>query len=189
MSFIFRRYPATSKRVIFYAREVAMLADADAIDSLHLLSGLLTEVGSRPNDSFEIGARFREEMTSLQAMKRAEMKRDRPLPLAAESKKILNYASDEADRDGSYWIDTDHLTLAVLRDSTCAAAAKLKAAGLTLDKARHFQRISAQEKASYGPIPAMWKLAIPMGRSGYGAGMAYLLFVFVLIKILTEKSC
>ncbi len=187
MSFLFKRYSAPSRRAIFYAREAALHAGASQIDSMHLLSGLTLEQNSRANLSFKLGERFPEEAARMRALKWASDQKD--IPLAHDGKRVLAYAEDEANNLESYWIDTDHLVLGILRERKCAAAARLEESGLSIAEARRLVESPSEPREIYGPIPALWQLSKPITRVGRAAGMFYVLIVVLLIMFLAGKGC
>jgi|SRR5579859_54002 len=184
---MFKRYPAPSRRAIFYAREAALHAGATHIDSTHLLSGLMREQTSRANGSFKLDERFPEEAARMRALNRASEQKD--IPLAHDGKRVLAYAEEEANNLESYWIDTDHLILGMLRERKCAAAARLEESGLNIAEARKLVQSPSQPREIYGPIPALWQLSKPITRVGHFAGMFYLLIVALLIMFLAGKGC
>jgi ATP-dependent Clp protease ATP-binding subunit ClpC len=187
MSFMFKRYPPPSRRAIFFAREAALAAGAAEIDSMHLLSGLVLEKPSRANGLLKLDERFPEEAARMRALKRATERKD--IPLTRDSKRILVFAAEEANELDDYWIDTDHLVLGILRERHCAAAAKLEAVGLKIEEARKQVAASSEQREPYGAVPALWRLAKPISRVGHFAGIMYLLLIFVLIKLLAQRSC
>jgi ATP-dependent Clp protease ATP-binding subunit ClpC len=187
VSYIFRRYPEPSRRVIFYAREAALYARANEIDSMHLLAGLLVEPSNRAARIFHLADRFPEESARMRSLK--IFPEPRILPLTRDCKRILAFAEKEADRLDDYWIDTDHLLLGILRQPTCAAAARAAATGLKIDEARKQVGAASEERESYGAVPALWRLAKPITRIGHFAGVMYLLLIFVLIKLLSGRGC
>jgi ATP-dependent Clp protease ATP-binding subunit ClpA len=58
------------------------------------------------------------------------------LPVSNEGKRILAYAGEESDRLAHYVIDTDHLLLGILRESTSLAAGVLVEMGIHLEALR-----------------------------------------------------
>ena len=123
--FMFERYSLPSRRAILYAREAALHAGAAEIDSMHLLSGLTREKSSRANALFKLAERFPDEAARIRAIKRVHEQND--IPLTDNSKRILFYTTEEANRMDDYWIDTDHLVLGILHERTCTAAIRLEA--------------------------------------------------------------
>src|SRR5437667_2872466 len=58
------------------------------------------------------------------------------LPLSEESKRVLVYAAEEAERLGYQHVGTEHLVLGLLREEKCFAAEILRGYGVNLDKSR-----------------------------------------------------
>ncbi len=94
MSYLFRRYPPPNRRAVFYAREAALYAGANEIDSIHLLSGLLVEPSTRANQLFRLEERFPEETARMRALKVFPEPRTIP-PLARVRSKILHHRVTE----------------------------------------------------------------------------------------------
>src|SRR5215475_7293772 len=120
---MFERYTESNRRAVYFAREAALHADANQISADHLLLGLLREPSNRVNVLFDLRDKFPEEAKSQAAL--AKFADPHDIPLANESKRILAYAAEEADRIKSYPIGTEHLLLGVLREKKSTAARKL----------------------------------------------------------------
>jgi ATP-dependent Clp protease ATP-binding subunit ClpA len=187
MSSIFKRYPPPSRRAVFYAREWALNSGASEIDSIHLLSALTVDKTTRANTVLKLDEKFPEEAARLRAMTRCAVRRD--IPLNREVKIILARAVEEANEQGSYWIDTDHLALAILREQDCDAAARLRSAGIQIEEARKQVEETADQREEYGPVPALWRLEKPISLMGRTAGILYLLLVVIMISLLTGRGC
>jgi len=170
MSFLFKRYPAPSRRAIFYAHHAALHAGSGEINSTHLLAGLLVEPSTRANLLFGMDKLFREEASRVRALKPYPGTKE--IPVSRDGKRILAYAAEEANQLDDYWIDTDHL-LGILREHSCTAAEKLAAAGLKIEETRGQVASSSEQRESYGTIPALWRLAKPITHVGRFAGMVY----------------
>ncbi len=135
---MFERYTEKARRVIFFARYEASQYGSPFIETEHLLLGLLREdralakqflgkVDSEPGIRAEIERHIRPReriSTSVQ------------VPLTAESKKILNFAAEEAERLGHRHVGTEHLLLGMLRVEGSLAAQILQARGLRLAETR-----------------------------------------------------
>jgi len=183
---MFKRYPPPSRRVIYFAREAALHAGVNAIDSTHILSGLLMEESTRVNKLFHLADRFPEQAARLRSL--AKFSQPRDIPLAKEGKRILAQAAEEANRLDDYWIDTDHLMLGILSQESSAGAIMLHGIGLGISEARGvIAKTSPRE--DFGPEPALWWLEKPITRIGKWTGLLYLLGVITLIRLLTEHSC
>jgi ATP-dependent Clp protease ATP-binding subunit ClpC len=172
--------------VIYFAREVALHAGANSVDSTHILSGLLMEESTRANRLFHLSGRFPEETAKLRALKNFAQPKD--IPLAKDSKRILAYTAEEANQLDDYWIDTDHLLLGILCERSSSGAVRLKSVGIEIDEAR---RAVAADMAreDFGPIPVLWWLERPITRIGQWASLFYILGIICLIRIVTERSC
>jgi len=114
---MFERYTETARRVIFFARYEASQYGSSVIASEHILLGLLREdrtIMRRFACFIQPGSEIRDEIES-------RVKRGKPfatsveVPLSDESKKILNFAAEEADRISHRHIGTEHILLGILR--------------------------------------------------------------------------
>ena len=54
------------------------------------------------------------------------------LPLSEESKRVLNYAAEEADRVGHKYIGTEHMLVGLLLEEHCRPAKILSEQGVSL---------------------------------------------------------
>lgn len=154
---MFERYTNEVKRAIYSAAHASLDEGAEEISSTHLLLGLLTHPESRGNTIFRLGeilpdetgrqASLREhiaekwELIIEEGSQRSFVKKKKTAPttlkLSRDGKLILAYTAREANRLRDYWIDDEHLVLGILRANENAAAARLHAAGLDLETARH----------------------------------------------------
>ena len=131
---MFERYSEPSRRVIFFARNLALSADSALIDVNHLLGGLLIEL-RRSGDVFSL-RRLLPEETAQKDRVRVRYVKTHNLPLTDELKKVLAYTAREADALGEYWIDPEHLVLGILCEENSLAAIKLREVGLELETCR-----------------------------------------------------
>jgi ATP-dependent Clp protease ATP-binding subunit ClpA len=184
---MFHRYATPARRVIFFAREAALHAGSSAIDSTHILSGLLVEESTRVNKILGLNSRFTEETARMRALKKFAQPRD--IPLSKDGKRVVAGASAEANRMDDYWIDTDHLLLAILRADPSPGAAMLNKAGFRLNEVRDLISKTSDSRDNHGPVPAFWRLTKPISRAGKVAGFLYLLGILVLVRVLTEVGC
>lgn len=144
---MFQRYTEKARRVIFFARFEASQFGSSSIDTEHILLGLLRDDYAQVRQFFG--------PIDLQTQIRAEIekvvKRGEPVPtyvemaLSAESKKLLNFATEEADRLGHKHVGTEHLLLAILRLPDSLAAKLLIAKGAKLSAIR--EQIAKQSSA------------------------------------------
>ena len=186
MSFMFNRFPPPSRRAIYFAREAALNMGASEIDPTHLLGGLTVDQNSRVNTVFKLDQRLSDEAAQMRSMSKAADQK--VIPLTKDMKQILRLAEDEANRLNSYWIDTDHLTLGLLRAKDSIAGSKLATAGLEIHEARRIIE-RCTDRPDYGCVPALWWLSKPISHVGHRAAIMYLLLVVVLFKFLAGRSC
>jgi len=151
---MFERYTEKARRVIFFARYEASQFGSPCIDTEHLLLGLLREDTaiakrlSRPPFTIEFIRKRIEERKPPQVKVSTSV----DLPLSAGGKRILAYAAEEAERLSDKHIGTNHLLLALVRESDGLAAKVLSEAGF--DAVEFRDEISRMSDAS-------WKVAHP----------------------------
>jgi ATP-dependent Clp protease ATP-binding subunit ClpC len=135
---MFERYTEKARRVIFFARYEASQLGSPYIETEHLLLGLLREDKALAN-------RFLRSRASLESVRkqiegntvtREKVSTSVDLPLSNESKRVLAYASEEAERLANQHIGTEHLLLGLLREEKCFAAQILVERGLGLSQVR-----------------------------------------------------
>jgi ATP-dependent Clp protease ATP-binding subunit ClpC len=135
---MFERYTEKARRVIFFARYEASQCGSPYIETEHLLMGLLREDKAltnrflRSHISVESIRREIEAHTTL----REKVSTSVDLRLSNESKRVLAYAAEEAERLGHKHIGTEHLLLGLLREEGCFAAELLNERNVKLDKVR-----------------------------------------------------
>jgi ATP-dependent Clp protease ATP-binding subunit ClpC len=136
---MFERYTEKARRVIFFARYEASQFGAPAIEPEHLLLGLMREDKT-------LTARFlARAQASLEAIRkeiegraplREKISTSVELPLAPETKRVLQFAHEESDRLQHRHIGTEHLLLGLLREERSMAAEILYERGLRLAAVR-----------------------------------------------------
>jgi ATP-dependent Clp protease ATP-binding subunit ClpC len=137
---MFERYTEKARRVIFFARFEASQFGAGAIESEHILLGLLRadeDLTNRflrhPEASIEA---IREKLKSNAGL-RERISTTVDLPLSEEAKRVLAYAVEESETLGNHQIGTDHLLLGLLREEDSTTAGVLAELGLRLGDVRH----------------------------------------------------
>jgi ATP-dependent Clp protease ATP-binding subunit ClpA len=151
---MFERYTEQARRAIFFARAVTLLNGASAIDSSHLLYGLMWEDASRAQKVFGLREVFPLYKGSPHLfIEKEKLKAAEGPPLTEDSKKILARAAMEADGLRDYWIDTEHMLLGILAEPNCTAARNLVKAGITLKSARRVVVTNKSSRPDYGPVP------------------------------------
>jgi ATP-dependent Clp protease ATP-binding subunit ClpA len=186
---MFERYTEQSRRAVFFARYLAGHQKAASITTAHLLMGLAWEEDSRAS---EIGSlqkqkvRFYEMFAvSLPFTKASKHQMQGDMPLENNSKKALACAAQEAELDGEYWLDTDHLLRGLLRFPNEAANA-LESLSINLDdlraaSRRHRLEFPPQRFAALRRV-RKWKRA---GKK-FLVELAVIALVFVLSQLLLQ---
>ncbi|HEV7968690.1 MAG TPA: ATP-dependent Clp protease ATP-binding subunit [Candidatus Acidoferrales bacterium] len=146
---MFERYTEKARRVIFFARYEASQYGSPYIETEHLLLGLMREDKALAN-------RFLRSHGSIESIRkeieqritiRERISTSVEVPLSQESKRILNFATEEAERLGHRHVGTEHLLLGILREEKCFGAEILQERGLRLSTLREELARSAGEKA------------------------------------------
>ncbi len=132
---MFEKYNEKARRALFFARYEASKLGSKVIESEHLLLGILREGEDVIKEVF---SRFNVKPEEV----RREIEGDRifverisstaELPLSEESKKILAYASHEAESMMHPYVGTEHLLIGLLRVDGCVAGRLLTARGFNL---------------------------------------------------------
>ncbi len=121
---MFERYTEKARRVIFFARYEASQYGAASIESEHLLLGLLREdwtLNKRILGQKGTAEDIRKEIEGqITIGKRVATSVE--MPLSAESKHILSWAFEEAERLGDKYVGTEHLLLGILREEQIRCA-------------------------------------------------------------------
>src|SRR5438045_4100477 len=146
---MFERYSEKARRVIFFARYEASQFGSPYIETEHLLLGILREDKALTN-------RFLRSQASVESIRkqieghttiRERVSTSVDLPLGNESKRVLAYAAEEAERLSRKHIGTEHLLLGLLREEKCFAAEILHERGLRLSTIREELARVSHEKA------------------------------------------
>ena len=133
---MFERYNGHARRAVFFARFAASQSGSAAIESEHLLLGLIREAGSMfsrltPSLSLED---LRAKIPRKIVVENPEMRIH--MPISAESKRILSYSAEEANDLEHRYIGPEHLLLAILRENTCLGARVLTEMDVQLEVLR-----------------------------------------------------
>lgn len=162
---MFERFTEQSRRVVVLAQEEARMLGHNHIGSEHLLLGLLHEQGSIAADVLA-SAGITVEAARSQVEELAGPGDKLPpsghIPFTQRAKKILELSLREALEQRKTYIGTEHILLALMRDSDGTGARVLERLGGSLPALRQ-QVLEASEAAASGPatttvIPAdeMW---------------------------------
>jgi Clp amino terminal domain, pathogenicity island component len=128
---MFERYTEGARRTIFFARYEASQYGSRKIETEHLLLGILREdnrlgrtLFSEPN----AGESIRKDVDA-QTTRGERISTSVEMPLSEDSKRVLHFAADSAERLGHRHVDNVHLVLGILREEGCLAARILEAHG------------------------------------------------------------
>ncbi len=132
---MFEKYNEKARRALFFARYEASKLGSRVIESEHILLGVLREGEDIIKEVF---ARFNVKPEQI----RREVEGDRlfvdrisssaELPLSEEAKKILAYASHEAESMLHQYVGTEHLLIGILRVESSTAARILTSKGINV---------------------------------------------------------
>ncbi len=132
---MFERYTESARRVIFFARYEASQYGSPYIETEHLLMGILRQDKTLTKRFLQSAASVESIRKQIESQTTAGTKISTSvdLPLSDESKRVLAYAAEEAERLGHKHIGTEHLLLGLLREEKCFAANLLKERDVRLD--------------------------------------------------------
>src|SRR4026209_1942936 len=136
---MFERYTERARRVPFFARYEASQLGSISIETDHLLLGLIREgkgltsrIFARSHLSLES---IRKEIEGRTVF-REKVSTSVEIPFSAETKRVLQFAAEEADRLLHNYIGTEHLLLGILREERSVAATILMEKGMRLNTVR-----------------------------------------------------
>jgi len=136
---MFERYTERARRVLFFARYEATQLGSTSIETEHLLLGLIREgkgltsrIFARSHLSLESIRKEIEGRTVFQEKVSTSVE----IPFSAETKRVLQFAAEEADRLLHTYIGTEHLLLGILREERSVAASILYEKGMRLASVR-----------------------------------------------------
>ena len=136
---MFERYTERARRVLFFARYEASQLGSISIETEHLLLGLIREgkgltsrLFARSHLSLE---NIRKEIEGRTVF-REKVSTSVEIPFSAETKRVLQFAAEEADRLLHNYLGTEHLLLGILREERSVAASILMEKGMRLHAVR-----------------------------------------------------
>jgi ATP-dependent Clp protease ATP-binding subunit ClpC len=136
---MFERYTERARRVLFFARYEASQLGSISIETEHLLLGLIREgkgltsrIFARSHLSLE---NIRKEIEGRTVF-REKVSTSVEIPFSTETKRVLQFAAEEADRLLHNYIGTEHLLLGILREERSVAASILMEKGMRLHTVR-----------------------------------------------------
>jgi hypothetical protein len=134
---MFERYTENARRAIFFARYEASRVGASSIEAEHLLLGIIRTCEPELSRGLELKDLEDDFRADLAAAGRQEISSKRTdLPFANQSKRILAYGAEEAERLSSVEITSGHLLVGILREPESFASRFLLAHDVDLVGAR-----------------------------------------------------
>ncbi|MFQ5739117.1 MAG: ATP-dependent Clp protease ATP-binding subunit [Acidobacteriota bacterium] len=136
---MFERYTEKARRVIFFARYEASQLGSRSIETEHILLGLLREDKTLAHRFFSLAEATVDSIRKQiegRSVVQDKVSTSVELPLSDESKRVLTYAAEEADRLFCNYIGTEHILLGLLREEKSVAAGVLHEKGLRLNRVR-----------------------------------------------------
>ncbi len=150
---MFERYTERARRVIFFARYEASQLGSSSIETEHLLLGLIREGKGLTSRLFSKNSLPMEEVRKEieeRSPYREKVSTSVDIPLSADSKRVLGYAAEEAERMLHNYIGTEHILLGLLREESSGAATILGEKGMRLSSVREDIVSIVSEKAASG---------------------------------------
>ena len=136
---MFERYTERARRVLFFARYEASQLGSISIETEHLLLGLIREgkgltsrLFARSHLSLE---NIRKEIEGRTVF-REKVSTSVEIPFSTETKRVLQFSAEEAERLLHNYIGTEHLLLGIFREERSVAAALLSEKGMRLTTVR-----------------------------------------------------
>ncbi len=146
---MFERYTERARRVLFFARYEASQMGSRNIAPEHLLLGLIREGEEITRQLFQ-RARVEMEAVKSEIESRSEIQEkistSVEIPLSQETKKVLHYASEEAEALMHKYVGTEHLLLGLLREKSSLAGQILAEKGMKVFSVREDALLLQKEK-------------------------------------------
>ena len=136
---MFERYTERARRGLFFARYEASQLGSITIETEHLLLGLIREgkgltsrIFARAHFSLES---IRKEVEGRRVF-HEKVSTSVEIPFSIETKRVLQFAADEANKLTHNYIGTEHLLLGILCEEQSVAASILMEKGMRLQTVR-----------------------------------------------------
>jgi ATP-dependent Clp protease ATP-binding subunit ClpA len=135
---MWQRFTEKTRRVIFFAQEEAAKLGERNVGTEHMPLGIVREddcVAVRVLDRLGVSVvRVRQELGKYLA--RGDGRLGTDMMLTARSKRVIDYAYEEARRLNNDYVGTEHILLGLVREEDDAAGRVLTNLGVTLESAR-----------------------------------------------------
>lgn len=167
---MFERYTEKARRVIFFARYEASQFGSSRIETEHLLLGLLREDKALTHRFLGGPSPVEDIRRQIEAntVVREKVSTSVDMPLSDEGRRVLGYATEEAERLSHKHIGTEHLLLGLLREENSFGAHILNEHGVRLSGVREQLAQTMEE-----PEPVAPKAFVLLSEfSGYMTRMA-----------------
>ncbi len=150
-SSIWERFTKRARQVFQYAQEEAKTFNHSYIGDEHLLIGLLREEGGVAGRVLrEVGLRTERVRTVVERYTGGSVSNQpfNKIDLDPSTKRILQYAVEEAKRMDKHYVSTEHLLLAMVRQESSTANQVLRKFGVTSEQVRRQTRRMIKEDTS-----------------------------------------
>ena len=143
------RFTQRARRVLSLAHQEAERMRQNAIQTEHLLLGLIQEDGGVAGRVLrELGLEIERVREMVERLNVAGEKGSGKIDLSPGVQQVLEYAIEEARRMGHHYIGTEHLLLGLLRSTEGLATSVLRKMGVTAEQIRRQTRRVLQESGS-----------------------------------------
>src|SRR5690348_11298597 len=118
---MFERYTEAARRTLFFARYETTQLGGLAIETEHILLGLLRDAHGVTRELFSrAGLSYDDVRNEIQKRtgKREKVPTSAEIPFSAETKRVLNHAAADADALSHHDIGPEHLLLGLLREGS-----------------------------------------------------------------------
>lgn len=135
---MFERYTEQSRRALFFARYESSQLGSPAIETEHLLLGIIRESHGFTSKVLARSVSIEELRRDIESRSAARepIPSSVEIPFTVELQRVLRYAAEEADRLKHDYIGTEHLLLGLLREERSVAGSVLAGRGVQLDDVR-----------------------------------------------------
>ena len=151
---MFERFTEKARRTVFFARYEASQAGSREIGTEHFLLGLIRENSALATQWFGSHAVLDLIRSEIEAQwpqqAREKVSTSVDIPLSHESKRVMTYAAQEADRLGHKHIAPAHLMIGLLREENSVAARVVRRHEMTVDRMVELAK-KDQEEAPEAP--------------------------------------
>lgn len=160
---MFELFTVTARLALFFARHEAGEMGGTSIEAEHMLLGLLrADRGPTPHAFAVADLSYADARVRIRAQcgVQPQVPDSVDLPISDQTERILQYATEEADRLDDKYVGAGHLLLGVLREDGSFAAGMLRAHGMTIENVReHVVKPAAvpePEPEAPGEVSGLW---------------------------------